>query len=329
MRSFCILQQQKQELYLPNRIIIKSYFMKIKYLFFSLIFSILYMSKSAAQYLPLYKNIPNYIDAINEEVITNDGILRIGKVSIPGYQYFRAANDTIKRPCVIICPGGGYGILAASHEGTDVATFFNTIGVNAIVLKYRIPSKAHQVNKSIAPLQDAQQAMYMARTNANEWGIDANKIGIMGFSAGGHLASTAATHYEDVKVTNPINTSYRPDFQILIYPVISFASYGHKGSRDNLIGPVISEDQVHYFSNEEHINKNSPPAFLVHAKDDGAVLVANSINYYKQLQENQVASELYLFEKGGHGFGMKNNTSEVFWPQLMEQWLIKNNIINK
>jgi hypothetical protein len=277
----------------------------------------------------LYKNIPNYIDTINEEVITHDGILRIGKVSIPGYQYFRAANDNIKRPCVIICPGGGYGILAATHEGTDVATFLNTIGVNAIVLKYRIPSKAHQVNKSIAPLQDVQQAMYMARTNANEWGIDANKIGVMGFSAGGHLASTAATHYEDVKVTNPVNISYRPDFQILIYPVISFASYGHKGSRDNLIGPVINEDQVHYFSNEEHINKNAPPAFLVHAKDDGAVPVANSINYYKQLRENQVASELYLFEKGGHGFGMKNNTSEVFWPQLMQQWMIKNNIINK
>jgi len=109
------------------------------------------MSKSSAQYLPLYKNIPNYIDTINEEVITHDGILRIGKVSIPGYQYFRAANDNIKRPCVIICPGGGYGILAATHEGTDVASFFNTIGVNAIVLKYRIPSKAHQVNKSIAP----------------------------------------------------------------------------------------------------------------------------------------------------------------------------------
>lgn len=250
-------------------------------------------------------------------------------MSIPGYQYFRAANDNIKRPCVIICPGGGYGILAASHEGTDVATFFNTIGVNAIVLKYRIPSKAHQVNKSIAPLQDAQQAMYMARTNANEWGIDANKIGIMGFSAGGHLASTAATHYEDVKVTNPVNISYRPDFQILIYPVISFASYGHKGSRDNLIGPVISEDQVHYFSNEEHINKSAPPAFLVHAKDDESVPVANSINYYKQLQENQVASELYLFEKGGHGFGMKNKTSDIFWPKLMHEWLIKNDIINQ
>jgi acetyl esterase/lipase len=303
--------------------------MKIKHLFFSLIFSILYMSKSSAQYLPLYKNIPNYIDAINEEVITNDGILRIGKVSIPGYQYFRAANDTIKRPCVIICPGGGYGILAATHEGTDVAAYFNTIGINAMVLKYRIPNSAHQVNKSIAPLQDAQQAMYLARTNANKWGIDADKIGIMGFSAGGHLASTAATHYEDVKVTNPLNISYRPNFQILIYPVITFSSNGHQGSRNNLIGPVVNEDQVHYFSNEAHINKHAPPAFLVHAKDDESVPVSNSINYYQQLQENQVASELYLFEKGGHGFGMKNKTSEIFWPKLMHEWLLKNNIINK
>ena len=302
--------------------------MKLKQLFIYFIFSILLMSKSSAQYLPLYKNIPNYIDTINEEVITHDGILRIGKVSIPGYQYFRVANDQIKRPCIIICPGGGYGILAATHEGTDVDAYFNTIGINAIVLKYRIPNSAHQVNKSIAPLQDAQQAIYLARTNASEWGIDANKIGIMGFSAGGHLASTLATHYEDIKVANQENISYRPNFQILIYPVISFSSYGHMGSRNNLIGPVILEDQVHYFSNEEHITKNTPPAFLVHAKDDQSVVVANAINYYKQLQENQVPSELYLFEKGGHGFGMKNKTSDVYWPELMKQWLLKNNIIN-
>ena len=301
--------------------------MKLKYIYLTLFITLLHMSNATAQYSPLYKNIPNYIDTINEEVITHDGILRIGKVSIPGFQYFRAANDNNKRPCVIICPGGGYGILAASHEGTDVATFFNSIGVNAIVLKYRIPSSAHQVNKSIAPLQDAQQAMYLARTNANEWGIDANKIGIMGFSAGGHLASTAATHFEDVKVSNPTNISYRPDFQILIYPVISFSSYGHKGSRDNLIGPVINEDQVHYFSNEEHINKNAPPAFLVHAKDDGAVPVANSIQFYNQLMQHQVPAEIYLFDKGGHGFGMKNDASEIFWPTLLQQWMIHQNII--
>ena len=301
--------------------------MKIKQFIFFLTILMLHMSKSSAQYLPLYKNVPNYIDALNEEVITHDGILRIGKVSIPGYQYYRVANDAVQRPCVIICPGGGYGILAATHEGTDVATYLNSIGVNAIVLKYRIPSSVHQVNKSIAPLQDAQQAIYLARKNASEWGIDVNKIGIMGFSAGGHLASTTATHYEDVQVSNPENISFRPDFQILIYPVITFTSYGHNGSRNNLIGPVINEDQVHYFSNEEHITKNTPPAFLVHAKDDGAVPVANSINYYQQLQLNQVPSEIYLFEKGGHGFGMKNNTSEIFWPQLMQQWLVKNNII--
>lgn len=285
------------------------------------------MSKLTAQYLPLYKSIPNFIEAPNEEVITNEGILRIGKVSVPAYQYFRVANDDKKRPCVIICPGGGYGILAASHEGTDVAKFFNTIGVNAMVLKYRIPNSTHQMNKSIAPLQDAQQAIYLARKNASEWGIELGKIGIMGFSAGGHLASTAATHFEEVQVNNPGTFSYRPDFQILIYPVITFTDYGHKGSRNNLIGPVINEDQVNYFSNEAHINQNTPPAFLVHAKDDGAVSVLNTVNYFKQLQLNQVPAEIYLFEKGGHGFGMKNTTSEVFWPALMQQWLQKNNLI--
>ena len=301
--------------------------MKNKILLFILIFSTIHMSKSTAQYLPLYDQIPNYIDAANEENVTNDGIIRIAKVSIPAYQYFRVAKDYIKRPCVIICPGGGYGILAASHEGTDVAAFFNSIGVNAIVLKYRIPSSKNQLDKTIAPLQDAQQAMYLARKNAADWGIDDHKIGIMGFSAGGHLASTAATHFDDLKITYPENISCRPDFQILIYPVISFGSFGHSGSRDNLIGPIISEDQVHYFSNEEHVTKNTPPAFLVHAKDDGAVPVANSIQFYNQLMQHQVPAEIYLFDKGGHGFGMKNDASEIFWPTLLQQWMIHQNII--
>jgi acetyl esterase/lipase len=229
---------------------------------------------------------------------------------------------------VIICPGGGYGILAASHEGSDVAVFFNSIGINALVLKYRIPNSDNQIDKSIAPLQDVQQAMYLCRLNAAAWGIDPTKIGIMGFSAGGHLAASLATHYEDVKINNVENISLRPDFQILIYPVISFNSFGHAGSKNSLIGPVISEDAVHYFSNEENVNKQSPPAFIVHAKDDAVVPVANSTIYLQQLQLNKVPAEIYLYEKGGHGFGMKNTTSEVYWPNLLKQWMQKNKIID-
>jgi acetyl esterase/lipase len=150
----------------------------------------------------------------------------------------------------------------------------------------------------------------------------------MGFSAGGHLAASLATHYADVKISNPENISLRPDFQILIYPVISFQNFGHGGSRNNLIGPVITEEAIHYFSNEEQINAYSPPAFLVHAKDDDAVPVLNSTIYAKTLQINKVPAEIYLYEKGGHGFGMKNPTSEVYWPNLLKDWLHKNQIIN-
>ena len=288
-------------------------------------------TRSLGQYQNLYSEIPNFIQTENQEAVTNtDGILRIEKVSIPGYQYFRVAQDNQKRPCVIICPGGGYTILAAGHEGTDVAKYFNNIGVNAIVLKYRIPNDANQIDKSIAPLQDAQQAILLARTNADTWGIDKNKIGIMGFSAGGHLASSLATHYNDVKIENPTKVSLRPDFQILIYPVISFGPEGHEGSRINLIGNANDEKTkkaIDYFSSEKQITKDAPPAFLVHSKDDDVVPVANAIHYYDNLIAHKVPAELYLYEKGAHGYGMKNPTSEIVWTSVMKTWMQKNKII--
>ena len=289
------------------------------------------MTNSLAQYQPLYKTIPNNIPTKNQEAESmNAGILIIEKVSIPSYQYFRVSTDNTKRPCVIICPGGSYAILAAGHEGSDLANYFNSIGVNALVLKYRIPNTENQIDKSIAPLQDAQQAILLARTNAGSWGIDENKIGIMGFSAGGHLAASLATHYNDVKIENPTKVSLRPDFQILIYPVISFGPEGHEGSRINLIGNASDAKTVKaidYFSNEKQITKDTPPAFLVHSKDDDAVPVANAIHYYDNLIANKVPTELYLYEKGGHGYGMKNSTSEIIWTSVMKTWMQKSNII--
>lgn len=288
------------------------------------------MTPSFGQYQALYQRIPNYIETDNSETITNNGgMKRLEKVSIPTYQYFRVADDNEKRPCVIICPGGGYRILAIEHEGTDVAAYFNSIGVNAIVLKYRIPNSANQQNKSIAPLQDAAQAIYLARKNAKAWGIDTHKIGIMGFSAGGHVAASLATHYKDAAIENLEQINLRPDFQILIYPVISFSAIGHKGSRDNLIGPALAEKEIHYYSNEEQVNKHTPMAFIVHAKDDTSVPVANSTNYYDALLANKIKASIYLFETGGHGFGMKNKTSEIFWPNLLKEWMQLEHILPK
>ena len=289
------------------------------------------MTNSLAQYQALYKTIPNNIPSKNQEFeSSNAGILIVEKVSIPTYQYFRVATDNTKRPCVIICPGGSYAILAAGHEGSDLAKYFNSIGVNAIVLKYRIPNAENQIDKSIAPLQDAQQAILLARTNAGSWGIDENKIGIMGFSAGGHLASSLATHYSDVKIENPRKISLRPDFQILIYPVISFGPEGHEGSRINLMGNANddkTQKAIHYFSSEKQITKDTPPAFLVHSKDDDAVPVANATHYYDNLIAHKVPAEIYLYEKGGHGYGMKNPTSEILWTSVMKTWMQKTKII--
>lgn len=292
-----------------------------------IILSGMFINSASAQYLPLYKKIPNFIDAPNNEVeATTGGILRISKVSVPGYQFFSAGNDGIK-PCVVICPGGGYGILAASHEGTDVAKYFNSIGVHALVLKYRIPSSENQVDKEIAPLQDAQQAIFLVRKNAKEWGVNPSKVGIMGFSAGGHLASTLATHYGDRKIKAKSSISFRPDFQILLYPVISFSNFAHKGSRNNLLSPDTSAEKIAYFSNELHVNEKSPIAFLVHAKDDKAVPIENAQIYLAALQKSGVASELFEYEAGGHGFGLINKTSDKKWTDALFSWMKVQKII--
>ncbi len=295
---------------------------------FLIILSVLAMNSVDAQYTLLYPHkIPNYIEAPDKESESMYGeIAIISNVSIPRYQFFSAFGDG-EKPCVVICPGGGYGILAAAHEGIDVAKYFNSIGVHALVLKYRIPSDEHQTNKMFVPLQDVQQAMYLVRKNAKKWQVDANKVGVMGFSAGGHLASTLATHYDERKIVRGKSISFRPDFQLLIYPVISFGSFGHKGSRDNLLSPDTTASNIAYFSSELHVDKNTPPAFLVHAKDDDAVPIENSLVFSSKLKEYGVEATLITYEHGGHGFGMNNSTSDVKWTDALFLWFKKQGIL--
>ena len=282
-------------------------------------------SQISAQYLPLYKKIPNYIAAPNEEAISDNGVYIISKVSVPAYTFFSAGEEGAPKPCVVICPGGGYGILASQHEGTDVAQYFNSIGVHAVVLKYRIPSSANQVDKKYAPLQDAQKAIQLVRKNARNWNVDPAKVGIMGFSAGGHLAASLATHYQDKQIKS--GASLRPDFQILIYPVISFGKFTHKGSRNNLLGKDTTAQYIDYFSNELQVNAKTPKAFLVHAKNDMAVPIENSWMYRDALKKYGIPVQLFEFEKGGHGFGMVNTTSEIAWTSKLTEWLKQENIL--
>lgn len=272
---------------------------------------------------PLYSGeIPNYIAGPNmESSAITGGILRISNVTDPVYTlYLAPENQQAKKPLVIIFPGGGYRILAASHEGSDIARKLNEIGIHAMVVHYRLPDSTRQVEKQFAPLQDAQQAIRVARQSANLWNVDSTKIGVMGFSAGGHLASSAATHFQTDFTKINDGQNLRPDFQLLIYPVVTFRSYSHSGSVNSLLGKNKSEEMLHLFSNEEQVNATTPRAFIVHAADDGAVPVANALNYASALANNKVPVDLHIMAKGGHGFGLTNKTTEEYWFDRLATW---------
>jgi acetyl esterase/lipase len=244
-------------------------------------------------------------------------------ITDPLLDMYPAPADKSNGTAVVICPGGGYWALAYKHEGYQVAAWFNRIGVTAFVLKYRLPDSAIMTDKSIGPMQDGQEAIRIVRRHAKEWNINPNKIGIMGFSAGGHLASTLSTHYNE-KVYEPIDsTSARPDFSLLIYPVISMdSSITHMGSRENLLGKHPSAEMVKWFSNELQVNRQTPPAFLVHSIDDNTVPVQNSINYALALMKYHIPCELHIYETGGHGYGLgKSADTESSWPEACEKWL--------
>ncbi|MGQ2982936.1 alpha/beta hydrolase [Flavobacterium sp.] len=285
------------------------------------------VTANAQQVLPLYeKSIPNSKpSADGEKSKVRDGnITIVSNVSVPTLTVYKAAKPCMARSAVIICPGGGYGILAMSHEGADVAKVFNRWGVTAFVLKYRLPNDAIMKDRSIGPLQDAQRAMQMVREHATEWNIDPAKVGIMGFSAGGHLAATASTHFDKAVIDNPKNTSLRPDFSMLIYPVISFSnSLTHLGSRENLIGKFAPPDRIMQFSNELQVTAKTPPAFLVHSSDDDLVPVGNSIKYYEALQSFGIFSEMLLYPHGGHGYGMENTSTTDKWMDRLKEWMLE------
>ena len=299
-------------------------------------FSIILLSLNgmSQETIPLYKDsIPDSKPGPNKEkseINPEDHILIISDVSIPTMTIFLPSKEKANGAAVIIYPGGGYHIIAAGHEGYDVAKEFNKLGIAAFVVKYRIPSDETMLNKEIGPLQDAQRAIQIVRKNAKEWNIDPRRIGILGFSAGGHLASTAGTHYEPALISNQNHINLRPDFMILIYPVISFTdSIGHIGSRDNLLGKSPSAEKIIEYSNELQVNSRTPASYLIHAKDDDVVPVQNSIHFYEALKKNKVKAEIYLYDKGGHGFGLNNPTSQVQWFDLVIQWMRSDGWLSK
>ena len=211
-------------------------------------------------------------------------------------------------------------------EGIKIAVEFASKGVVAFILKYRLPSDSIMLDKSIGPLQDAQQAIKMVRQNAAKWNIDVNKIGIMGFSAGGHLASTAGTHFDKSYIENKENISLRPDFMVLVYPVISMVDeLTHGGSRKNLLGKNPSADQILLFSNELQVTSNTPPTWLTHTGDDTVVPVDNSIRFYQALIKNKVPAEMHLYPRGNHGFVLNLPAKE--WMSPLFDWMRESSLL--
>lgn len=277
---------------------------------------------------------PDYVPGakkitIEEESITTDGITRVKHVTKPLMFIYQPQHKTTDA-AVLICPGGGYGILAIDHEGYDIAQWFNSKGMTAFVLKYRLPEDELFDSAEIRPLQDVQQAFRIIRKNAMQLGVSPDKVGIMGFSAGGHLASTASTHFDiQTGEIKDESISVRPDFSILIYPVITFGDVNtHSGTRDNLIGSNATKSKIEYYSNELHVAHNTPPTFLISTSDD-FVSVQNSILYYQACKMNNVSAELHIYETGGHGYALKKrNLGQVeSWPERMEDWLRAHELI--
>jgi acetyl esterase/lipase len=264
--------------------------------------------------------IPNSKPTGDEESGADSGYIR--NVSRPQVHVYLPAKMRATGASIVIVPGGGYGGLTFEWEGKQQAQFFVDHGIAAFIVKYRIPSDKTMVDKSIGPLQDAQQAMRFVRQRASEWNLDPERVGVIGFSAGGHLASTLATHLDKVHVPNPDRVDVRPDFTILIYPVISMQSdIAHSGSREALLGGAPSEELVRKFSSDLQVSERTPPTLILHATDDPTVDVENSIRYYQALRHTGVPVEMRLFEKGQHGFFLMPRDR---WQSTIMEWLTSN-----
>jgi len=306
--------------------------MKKLSLAFTIMLSLSQATLFAQSIVHLYKKVPNAIKAelVEKTDSSKNGRIITRYVTDPTLTVFLPEKNIANGAAVIICPGGGYSYLVMNHEGTDVAKELNRNGIAAFVLKYRLPSDLIMKDRSIGPLQDAQQAIKTVRERAKEWNIDTARVGIMGFSAGGHVASTATTHFKNVVIENKEKTSLRPDFSVLIYPVITFQdSILHKGSKKALIGEDATKAQTDAYSNELQVSKETPPAFLIHCSDDKVVPVVNTVNYYRALKDNGVKAEMHIYATGGHGFGLNNPTRTDKWFELCMAWMTEMKIINR
>ena len=258
------------------------------------------------------------------------------KVVNPEIWYYPTSLKKRNKTAVLVIPGGGYQGLWFDHEGVKVANWLNRLGITAFVLKHRVPHWESEDCRSKVALSDAQRAMRIIRSNSKKWDVNPNKIGVLGFSAGGHLASTLSTHHDnglDLSEVEIDKTSSRPDFSVLVYPVITMQDthYTHNGTKENLLGNKPSKDLKDYFSNELQVKEDTPPAILIHTNEDVGVPPENSINYYLALRKFNIPSALHIWEGGTHGLGLANNYDGSFknWPNTVKNWMVERGLLTE
>ena len=296
----------------------------MKYLFSFLFISLTCSAIKAQDFIPLWPEgkKPNSNGKKITDSLFNE---RIWRVATPGLYVLPAAKSDNKGTSILICPGGGYERLSYIYNGFTFAKWFNMLGINVFILIHRLPHQADLADRQLAPLQDAQRAMRIIRSNADKWNIKTDKIGVMGISAGGHVASMLGTHAEDVSAIKDgmDTTSYRPDFMVLLSPFITMGKYAHPGSKKNFIGADSTKQKIQNYSSELNVSAYTPPTFIVHALNDSTVNVKNSLLFYDALLEKKIkSSSLHIFPQGGHGIRLDDNPGSTdLWLPLLELWL--------
>jgi acetyl esterase/lipase len=292
-------------------------------------FLILIIQTQAQDFIPLWPKgkMPNSKGMSLKDSVVNERLYQVGT---PGMYCFFPSKDDNNGGAVIIYPGGGYTHLTYNLGGFQLAKWFNTLGMSAFVVNYRMPGSPDLVQKELGPIQDAERAVKVVRANAAAWGIKKDKVGVLGTSAGGHLAALAGTYTEDIaSAKDALDTiSFHPDFMILVSAVIDMGKYANIGSKIALIGKDASQEMVDKFSVQKNVTANTPPCFIADAFNDKTVNPMNSVLFYQALLEKNISTSFHVFPQGGHAINVNNNPgSTALWLPLCEAWLKEMNFI--
>lgn len=293
--------------------------------FFPVLLTVICLQQAVSQQasIPLYENaVPNAHIAPEDYAEQTDADGLVTRVTQPALIPFFPKKETATGTAILIFPGGGYRLLSLA-AGEEIAKALNEAGITAFIVKYRLPNDTIMVDKSIGPLQDAQAAMRLVRKRAAEWGINPDKVGMMGLSAGGHLVSMAGTQQSRIVVDNKENISLRPDFMALLYPVIIYDPAIPR-TRENLIGKKPSPELLRLYSTDKHVTTATPPTFMVHAADDDVIPVKNTLSFFDALLQNHVKAEMHILQSGGHGFALTDSNSKDNWFRMFKSWLTEN-----